>query len=320
MKNFVSLLLLCAATLMMTACSEVELGSAMYKKFNRPPNADTSGGTLKVGKPYTVLGKTYYPQETYNYVETGIASWYGPGFHANKTANGERYDQNELTAAHRTLQMPSLVRVTNLDNGRSVVVRVNDRGPFARGRIIDVSAKAANLLGMVQSGTARVKLELLSDESRALANAARNGKSTKGVEVAFNQTGQLPNGYYVAPHGPVASDRQLTEADIVQTAQSGQVDGHYKDGNFYPNAVVQQSPVSATKIYVQAGAFGQADNAKRLVEKLGKIATANVEPVNYAGRTLYKVRLGPLDSVRAADNVLSKVLANGQSDAIIVVQ
>lgn len=319
MKNFISVLLLCAVSLMMTACSEIEFGSAMYKKFNRPPTADTSGGVLKVGKPYTVMGKTYYPAETYDYVETGIASWYGPGFHANKTASGERYDQNELTAAHRTLQMPSLVRVTNLDNGRSVVVRVNDRGPFARGRIMDVSAKAAELLGMVRSGTARVKLELLAKESRALANAARNGKSTKGVEVAFNQTGHLPNGY-VAPQGAVASDVQLSEGDIVKAAQNDNVEGHYKGGNFYPNPVVQQAPVAATQIYVQAGAFGQADNAKRLAEKLGKIANASVAPVNYSGRTLYKVRLGPLDSVRAADNVLSKVLANGQSDAIIVVQ
>lgn len=319
MKNFISVLFLCLITLNMTACSEIEFGSAMYKKFNRPAG-DASKGALKVGKPYTVMGKTYYPAETYDYVETGIASWYGPGFHANKTANGERYDQNELTAAHRTLQMPSLVKVTNLDNGRSVVVRVNDRGPFARGRIMDVSAKAAELLGMVRTGTARVKLELLANESRALANAARNGKSTKGVEVAFNQTGQLPGGYYVAPQGPVASDVQLSEADLVQMAQNDRVEGHYKGGNFYPNPVVQQNPVAVTQIFVQAGAFGQLDNAKRLAQKLETIAPSKVEPVSYAGKMLYKVRLGPLDSVRAADNVLSKVLANGQSDAIIVVQ
>jgi len=320
MKNIFVILFLCAISLTMTACSEIEFGSAMYKKFNRP-NVDTaSKGALKVGKPYTVMGKTYYPTETYDYVETGIASWYGPGFHSKKTASGEQYNQNELTAAHRTLQMPSLVRVTNLDNGRSVVVRVNDRGPFARGRIMDVSAKAAELLGMVRTGTARVKLELLANESRALADAARNGRSTKGVEVAYNQTGQLPNGYYVAPQGPVASDVPSTEGDIVQVAQNDNVAGHYNNGNFYPNPVVQQAPVAATQIYVQAGAFGQLDNARRLAQKLGTIANSNVEQVNYSGRMLYKVRLGPLDSVRAADNVLSKVLANGQSDAIIVVQ
>ena len=325
MKNFLTIALLCAASLTMTACSEVEFGSAMYKKFNRPQNtvdSPTQQGALKIGKPYTVMGKTYYPQETYDYVETGIASWYGPGFHAKSTASGERYDQNELTAAHRTLQMPSLVKVTNLDNGRSVVVRVNDRGPFARGRIMDVSAKAAELLGMVRTGTARVKLELLANESRALANAARTGKSTKGVEVAFNSTGQLPSSYssYVAPSGPVPSDVQLSESDLSQAAKVDNISGHYKGGNFYPNPVVQQVAVSKTQIYVQAGAFGQIDNANHLAQKLASIGNATVAPVSYAGRTLYKVRLGPLDTVPAADKVLAKVLANGQSDAIIIVQ
>jgi rare lipoprotein A len=271
------------------------------------------------------MGTTYYPTETYNYVETGIASWYGPGFHGSKTASGEKYDQNELTAAHRTLQMPSLVRVTNLSNGRSVVVRVNDRGPFAKGRIIDVSAKAANLLGMVGTGTARVELELLADESRALAHAAKGGTPTKGVEVAYNQTGQLPVGYqtpppYIPPTGPVISDIPTTEADMTMAAQHDNVQGHYDSGRFYPNPVVEQREVSPTRLYVQAGAFGQQDNALRLSEKLSSIGNTTVEPVQYSGRTLYKVRIGPLDSVRAADTVLSKVLASGQSDAIIVVQ
>lgn len=323
MKKIISYLCLCLVSVMVSACSEIELGSHLYKKYDRPPNQQAQGN-FKVGKPYTVQGTTYYPTETYSYVETGIASWYGPGFHAQKTASGETYNQNDMTAAHRTLQMPSLVRVTNLDNGRSVVVRVNDRGPFARGRIIDVSAKAANLLGMVGTGTARVKLELLANESRALAEAARSGKSTKGVEVAYNQTGQLPAGYepsaYTAPTGPVVSDIRPTEADIVNTAEAKDIPGHYEAGKFYPNPVVQQVAVSPTKLYVQVGAFGQQDNAARLMQKLSSIGNAYVEPVSYSGKTLYKVRLGPLDSVRAADSVLSKVLASGQSDAIIVVQ
>ncbi len=323
MKKLIKTLSLCSITFLMAGCSEIELGSHVYKQFTRPDQTvaqNTSKGVLKVGKPYQVKGTTYYPEETYNYVETGIASWYGPGFHAKKTASGEQYDQNELTAAHKTLQMPSLVKVTNLDTGRSVVVRVNDRGPFAKGRIIDVSAKAAELLGMVKTGTARVKLELLEHESRALANAARKGKSTKGVEVAYNQTGQLPSSYYVAPQGPVASDVPSTESDLASAARIDNVRGHYHDGNFYPNPVVEQVAVSSSQIFVQAGAFGQIENARRLATKLGEFANASVEPVQYSGRMLYKVRLGPLQNVRAADSVLSKVLANGQSDAIIVVQ
>jgi rare lipoprotein A len=113
---------------------------------------------VKIGKPYQVAGITYYPADEREYREEGVASWYGPGFHAGSTANGERYDQDDLTAAHRTLPMPSWVEVENLDNGRKLTVRINDRGPFARGRIIDLSRKAAQLLGVDRAGTARVRL------------------------------------------------------------------------------------------------------------------------------------------------------------------
>ena len=113
---------------------------------------------VKIGKPYQVAGIAYYPADDRDYAQTGVASWYGPGFHAGSTANGERYDQDDLTAAHRTLPMPSWVEVENLDNGRKLTVRINDRGPFARERIIDLSRKAAQLLGVDRAGTAQVRL------------------------------------------------------------------------------------------------------------------------------------------------------------------
>jgi rare lipoprotein A len=113
---------------------------------------------VKIGKPYQVAGITYYPTDDRVYREEGIASWYGPGFHAASTANGETYDQDGITAAHRTLPMPSWVEVENLDNGRRLTVRINDRGPFVGGRIIDLSRKSAQLLGVDRAGTARVRL------------------------------------------------------------------------------------------------------------------------------------------------------------------
>ncbi len=122
---------------------------------------------VKIGKPYQVAGITYYPADDRDYREEGVASWYGPGFHAGSTANGERYDQNDLTAAHRTLPMPSWVEVENLDNGRKLTVRINDRGPFARGRIIDLSKKSAQLLGVDRAGTARVRLRRVYPGGRA---------------------------------------------------------------------------------------------------------------------------------------------------------
>lgn len=118
-----------------------------------------SGGHYKLGRPYQIGGKWYHPRDERDYAETGVASWYGPGFHGRLTANGERFDENGVSAAHRTLPLPSHLEVTNLDNGRRLVVRVNDRGPYAHDRILDLSRRAAQLLGMEQRGTARVRLK-----------------------------------------------------------------------------------------------------------------------------------------------------------------
>ena len=111
--------------LLLPGCSLVRVGADTAKGGG----SRSSAGLFKVGQPYQIQGQWYYPQESYSYEETGIASWYGPGFHGKRTANGEIYHQGQLTAAHRTLQMPSFVRVINLSNGKSVVVRINDRGP-----------------------------------------------------------------------------------------------------------------------------------------------------------------------------------------------
>ncbi len=134
----------------------------------------TAAGTYKVGTPYQVAGQWYYPHEDFTYDETGIASWYGADFHGGKTSNGEIFNKDELTAAHKTLPLPTLARVTNLENGKSIVVRINDRGPFSGERIIDVSQRAAQLLGFEKKGTAQVRVQVLSDESKAIADATRH--------------------------------------------------------------------------------------------------------------------------------------------------
>ncbi|MBY0431887.1 MAG: septal ring lytic transglycosylase RlpA family protein, partial [Rhodospirillales bacterium] len=130
--------------LVLIAASAILAGCAQTRPPAEPPKppelgAEKGPSNYKVGKPYQIKGVWYYPSEDYSYDETGIASWYGPDFHGQYTANGEIFDQNNVSAAHRTLPMPSFVRVTNLDNGRELVVRVNDRGPFAHGRILDLS-------------------------------------------------------------------------------------------------------------------------------------------------------------------------------------
>jgi rare lipoprotein A len=133
-------------------------------------------GHFKIGNPYKVFGVSYVPQDYEDYQETGTASWYGDDFHGKKTANGEVYNMGSMTAAHPTLPLPSLVRVTNLRNGKNVIVRVNDRGPFAKNRVIDVSEKAAVALGFKGQGTTEVKIELLRNDTDALLEKLKISK------------------------------------------------------------------------------------------------------------------------------------------------
>jgi rare lipoprotein A len=147
-------------------------------KYTKTNVVASQCGHYKVGQKYEIGGKSYTPREDYNYSETGTASWYGKGFHGRKTSNGEIYDMNELTAAHPTLPIPSMVKVTNLENGISVVLRINDRGPFAKNRIIDVSKKGAELLGFQEQGTTKVKVEILKEESLALKEELLSKKNS----------------------------------------------------------------------------------------------------------------------------------------------
>lgn len=321
--------------LALTACAETQFGATVAKSAMKDTK---SQGAYKVGNPYLIDGQEYQPRESFDYTETGIASWYGPGFHAKQTANGEKFDQHELTAAHRTLQMPSLVRVTNLENGRSVVLRVNDRGPFARGRIIDVSQKGAELLGFKNKGTAKVRVETLPAESRRIAEDAKAGKDTRGYEVALNNNPRPAN-----PDAPVTlypdrvalSVRTDTPDDTMGAAKIASVEtvklpasklepvqGHIApDGRFMPNPVVTQQPVPASgaNIYVQAGAFGDASNAERLATRMAAYGPAKVYPATVGGRSFYRVRLGPYSTIPSADSALDKVLLSGTNNAVIVV-
>jgi rare lipoprotein A len=145
------------------------------------------GGFYRVGKPYVVGGRTYVPEENPNYKVEGIASWYGDDFHGRKTANGEVFDMTSITAAHTTLPIPSYVRVTNLRNQRSLIVRVNDRGPYAHDRVIDLSMRAAKLLDFHGHGLAKVRVEYVgrapltgSDDTKLAGTLRQNGKPIDG--------------------------------------------------------------------------------------------------------------------------------------------
>jgi rare lipoprotein A (peptidoglycan hydrolase) len=135
------------------------------KKNNYFPSKKNYQGHYKIGKPYNTFGISYVPQEYESYEEVGIASWYGSDFHGKKTANGEVYNMGDLTAAHPTLPLPSLIKITNLKNNKSQILRVNDRGPFSKNRVIDVSEKAAELLGFKGQGTTQVRVEFMRQET-----------------------------------------------------------------------------------------------------------------------------------------------------------
>lgn len=203
----------------------------------------------KRGNPafYEVMGQRYFVKSTaVGYVERGVASWYGPGFHKESTSNGEPYDMYAMTAAHKTLPLPCFVQVTNLGNGKTVVLRVNDRGPFKEGRIIDLSYTAAAKLNMLRAGTALVEVRALT-----------------------------------------------------------------------PGQAIAPGDTAIKTLYVQAGAFATAGNADKLAQQLrtSGYTQAFVRSDLVAGRSLYRVRIGPIADVSGFDRIVAELKKLGVSDA-----
>ncbi|HTT99830.1 MAG TPA: septal ring lytic transglycosylase RlpA family protein, partial [Rhizomicrobium sp.] len=241
-------------------------------------------------------------------------SWYGPSFYGRPTANGEIYNAGDITAAHRTLPMPVNVRVTNLDNGKSLIVRVNDRGPYAKGRIIDVSEQAAKLLGFYNQGTARVRVTYVSratqpDGEPLLVNdtppeVASAVPAVPTPHVSVDKLPTLP-GAPVAPPVRVASLPKPAPDPV--PAEAGP-----------PTGQVTEVPVPATThLYVQVGAFSSYENAMRMRDQLG--GDLRVSTTRKNGQTLYRVRTAPLNTNEEADAALAHLSELGSNDAHIVV-
>ncbi len=319
--------------LALSACSSTRAPTPGRVAGNTGSNAQQ--GYYKVGKPYLINGVEYVPAFDPNYDETGIASWYDTGFAGELTGNGEIYDPNQLTAAHRTLPMPSLVRVTNLDNGRALIIRINDRGPYASNRILDCSRRCAQLLGFEKQGTAKVRVQILAKESEALADAAKHGQLATSVADAIEtnplQTGTLeaaevpqqaarPRTVEAAPLAEDTGGIQVVDEKAVMKAETGTAPkGQDVGGRFLPAAVVHTEKVGKTKIYIQAGAFASQENAAKLRDRLQILGT-QILPVNVNGKDLYRVRIGPLPDVASADAQLAKVAGAGAPEAKIVVE
>ncbi|MEE1920886.1 septal ring lytic transglycosylase RlpA family protein [Pseudomonas sp. 148P] len=249
--------------------------------------------------PYTVLGKTYYPMpDSRNYVAEGTASWYGTKFHGQNTANGEVYDLYGMSAAHKTLPLPAYVKVTNLDNQRSVILRVNDRGPFYSDRIIDLSYAAAKKLGYAESGTARVRVEGIDPQQWWAQRGRQAPLVLDQPQVA--QTRSIP-----ASTGTV---EQWTPPPQQHAAA------------VLPVQVASNKLATANGTYLQVGAFANPDAAELLRSKLSGMVSAPVfiSSIVRNQQTLHRVRMGPIrsqgevqqmqDSVRLANLGQAKVV------------
>ncbi|WP_292238492.1 septal ring lytic transglycosylase RlpA family protein, partial [Mesorhizobium sp.] len=214
------------------------------------------GGRDQLGKPYQVRGKWYYPKEDKKYAKVGLASWYGDAFHGRLTANGEVYDTMQLTAAHPTMPLPSYARVTNLETGSSIIVRVNDRGPYHEGRIIDVSERAAQMLDYGKVGTARVKVEYVG-------RAPLDGNDDQYLMASYRPGNRrpdpsdgLPTGVMVAMNGPSPS-LSMSDAPPAAVPFPGQLTSSGQAFGTQPGLSEQPTAQPATS--------GQAQDASDVV-------------------------------------------------------
>ena len=294
MRKQILTLKIALAALLVVGCTSFSDRRAAEEQGRRV----AAGGIYKIGTPYEIEGEWYYPQEDATYDNTGIASWYGPKFHGRRTANGEIFDMDLLTAAHPTLPMPVRAKVTNLENGRSVVVRINDRGPFAKDREIDMSRHAADILGFKEKGTAKVRVQYL------------------GRAPLYDTSGRM-----IKRQEPdrFIADKPMTpkEDSKVAAAPIAPVDVRSSDGK----RLVKPLPdVEAKRYAVQVGVFSMRENAVALQARLQEFAPVKIVEVEMGGATLYRVKMGGANIRADARLTLEKLVAAGHTDAVIIEQ
>lgn len=276
------------------------------------------GGVYKIGNPYQIKGQWFHPHEDRSYDRVGVASWYGEYFHGRKTANGEFYDMNRLTAAHPTLPMPVYARVTNLENGRTLVVRINDRGPFAKNRVIDLSRRAARDLGFERQGTAQVRVTYITDAplsgdvanmqaldqhgSRLFYTASTNGSGTATPKA----DAALP-APVTTSSVPTAAPRERPRRPVYRRQQR---DAALQATGTQTAGASQQRQVQPG-YYVQAAAFRSQDRALSLAEELSHLGVTDILPADIGGEPLYRVRIGPLATAEQAERMLGRLADSG---------
>ncbi|ACE91203.1 rare lipoprotein A precursor protein [Rhizobium phaseoli] len=264
--------------------SESEYGVKASPRVATGNNIPKGGGRYMVGNPYVVKGKWYYPKEDFSYNKVGIASWYGSAFHGRLTANGEVYDQMHLSAAHPTFPLPSYARVTNVENGSSIIVRVNDRGPYHEGRIIDLSNKTADMLDLQHSGTGKVRVQYVGqarmdghDMPYLMASYVPKGSRIPGV----NPEGQIASGVMVASNSRKITRDQLQSAEGYE-AQPARVPVPMSATSYAgstPSARYNAAPALAPAAHVLVAPPASSSNAAPAFEQM--VVLPEIGPMPY---------------------------------------
>lgn len=305
------------------AFSSSEYGVAVSPRVTRDPNPPRGGGRYLVGKPYTVRGRTYQPQENPSgYTASGEASWYGADFHGRRTANGEIFSANAITAAHPTLPLPSYVRVTNQRNGRSLLVRVNDRGPYMPGRIIDLSYRAANMLGYVGNGSTDVHVEyvgpapLNGDDTRMLV-ASYSGPAyqetgptrvaSAGDRSLVGMTTNFINDLFsYADTTPEEQEAEITSAHAAVNAMAGQASELRE--------AMQAYDADARDVSIALGVFANPEGAVAVAEAFAVLGAVDEEQVVISGAPATRLTLTHLKPGVAGDDIISLARGLGLND------
>jgi rare lipoprotein A len=265
---------------------------------------------------YDVFGKRYYVlSSSAGYWERGVASWYGPGFHKERTSIGEPYDMYGMTAAHKTLPLPAYVRVTNLQNGRSVVVRVNDRGPFVGNRIIDLSYTAAAKLDMLRNGTAMVDVRVIDPMTPPVLTASTAPAAPASAAPVAAALAVVP--FADAPATPQPVSPRPATAPVAGVPPAAAAPAAAAPGGAPAQSGAAGTSFTRPALFIQAGAFSDPANAERLAEKLrgGSLGKVFVRDDVIAGRRMYRVRIGPVPDVADFDRVVAALERAGINDA-----
>jgi rare lipoprotein A len=273
-----------------------------------------------IGEPYQLGGAWSYPREDFGLVEMGLAAVLPDARPGRRTANGEIHDPAALVAAHRTLQLPAILRVTNLEAGREIEVRVNDRGPAHAGRVVGLSRRAAELLGIPASGgrAVQVRIAVVGEPSRALA-AGLPSPEVPRIEVAAAPRASVMREELAPPPGSEASQR-LRQARSLPGA--GPVSGIPGPGATVPDRLperVLSVPAAPGRLLIETSSFSRRDLAQRQAARLAGLG-ARAEAFGPPGRQQFRVRIGPYASVAEADRALELALAAGVSEARILVE